>query len=67
MSDFSISTWNLVNRGNRTIGDINKGADGAYVFDADENTWNLELTSAELRAIADRIDELNTQSQTAKE
>lgn len=59
MSDFVITEWLSVKRGNRRIGDINKAASGYYVFDADGDTWVLDLTAPELRAIADKLDELN--------
>ena len=67
MSDLVITEYLRVKRGNRTVGEINEAASGYYVFDGDEDTWVLDLTASELRAIADKLDELNTQSQTAKE
>lgn len=67
MSDLVITEYLRVKRGNRIVGEINKFGDGHYVFDGEEDTWVLDLTASELRAIADKLDELNTQSQTAKE
>jgi len=69
MSDltFTDSSWPVVMRGNREIGDLATLPSGTYVFNSTEQKWLHSVTASELRAIANKLDELNTQSQTAKE